>query len=156
MAIQDYILNGRPGSELLFVFLRDRTPYVKMGRSLPYQVFNGYRIKMGFFKCPFHGLRRAVGTNMVVAGIPVTTVSQVLGHSGIDPKVLPRVRPYDLRHRFALTVLMKARIFMRCCRIFGPIWGTKSFWTLLTTSTSCRNALWYLLEYNGIISTASE
>lgn len=85
MAIQDYILNGRPGSELSFVFLRDRTPYVKMGRSLPYQIFNGYRIKMGLPKCPFHGLRRAVGTNMVVAGIPVTTVSQVLGHSGIDP-----------------------------------------------------------------------
>ena len=26
-------------------------------------------------------------------------------HPGIDPKVLPRVRPYDLRHRFASTVL---------------------------------------------------
>ena len=85
MAIQDYILNGRPDSDLPFVFLHGRAPYVKMGRTLPYQIFNGYRLKLGLPKCAFHGLRRAVGTNMVVAGIPVTTVSQVLGHSGIDP-----------------------------------------------------------------------
>lgn len=85
MAIQDYILNGRPDSDLPFVFLHGRAPYVKMGRTLPYQIFNGYCLKLGLPKCAFHGLRRAVGTNMVVAGIPVTTVSQVLGHSGIDP-----------------------------------------------------------------------
>ena len=85
MAIQDYILNGRPDSDLPFVFLHGRAPYVKMGRTLPYQIFNGYRLKLGLPKCAFHGLRRAVGTNMVVAGIPVTTVSQILGHSGIDP-----------------------------------------------------------------------
>lgn len=29
----------------------------------------------------------------------------IAAHPGIDPKVLPRVRPYDLRHRFASTVL---------------------------------------------------
>ena len=77
----------------------------------------------------------------------------IAAHPGIDPKVLPRVRPYDLRHRFGS---MKAGTFMRCCHIFGPIWGTKSFRILPTTSTSCRNALWYLPEYSGIISTASE
>lgn len=77
MAIQDYILNGRPDSDLPFVFLHGRAPYVKMGRTLPYQIFNGYRLKLGLPKCAFHGLRRAVGTNMVVAGIPVTTVSQI-------------------------------------------------------------------------------
>ncbi len=85
MALQDYILNGRPDSDLPFVFLHNRAPYVKMGRTLPNQIFNGYRLKMGLPRYGFHGLRRAVGTNMVVAGIPVTTVSQVLGHSGIDP-----------------------------------------------------------------------
>lgn len=85
MALQDYIMNGRPDSDLPFVFLHGRAPYVKMGRTLPYQIFNGYRLKIGLPKCTFHGLRRAVGTNMVIAGIPVTTVSQVLGHSGIDP-----------------------------------------------------------------------
>lgn len=85
MAIQEYILNGRSDSDLPFVFLYGRAPYVKMGRTMPYQIFNGYRQKLGLPKCGFHGLRRAVGTSMVVAGIPVTTVSQVLGHSGIDP-----------------------------------------------------------------------
>lgn len=84
IAIQDYILNGRPDSRLSSVFLRNRSPYVKMGHTLPYQIFNSHRLKLGLPKCAFHGLRRAVGTNMAVAGIPVTTVSQVLGHSGID------------------------------------------------------------------------
>lgn len=85
MALRDYILNSRPDSNLPFVFLHERAPYMKMGSTLPYQIFNGYRLKMGLPRYGFHGLRRAVGTNMVVAGIPVTTVSQVLGHSGIDP-----------------------------------------------------------------------
>ena len=49
---------------------------------------------------------------------------------------------------------MKVETFMQCCRIFGLIWGMKSFRILLTTSTSCRNALWYHPEYSGIISTA--
>lgn len=85
MAFQDYIMNGRPDSDLPFVFLHGRAPYGKMGHTLPYQIFNSYRLKIGLPKCTFHGLRRAVGTNMVIAGIPVTTVSQVLGHSRIDP-----------------------------------------------------------------------
>lgn len=83
-ALQDYILYGRPESGLPFVFLRAKSPAVQLGRTLPYQAFNTYREKLGLSKCSFHGLRRAVGTNMVVAGVPVTTVSQVLGHSGID------------------------------------------------------------------------
>lgn len=84
-AIQDYILNGRPKSDLPFVFLRAKSPAVQLGRTLPYQTFNVYRKKLGLPKCTFHGLRRAVGTNMVISGVPVTTVSQVLGHSSIEP-----------------------------------------------------------------------
>lgn len=52
---------------------------------MPYQIYNGYRQKLGFSRSPFHGLRRAVGSNMVISGVPVTTVAQVLGHSSIEP-----------------------------------------------------------------------
>lgn len=84
-ALQDYILNGRPQSTLQNIFLRARTPFLQMGRSMPYQIYNGYRQKPGLPKSPFHGLRRAVGSNMVISGVPVTTVAQVLGHSSIEP-----------------------------------------------------------------------
>lgn len=84
-AIQDYILNARPQSTLSNIFLRARPPFLQMGQSMPYMIYNGYRQKLGFPKKPFHGLRRAVGTNMVISGVPVTTVAQVLGHSSIEP-----------------------------------------------------------------------
>lgn len=84
-SLRDYILNGRPKSKLPFVFLRANSPAAQLGRTLPYQTFNTYREKLGLPRCTFHGLRRAVGTNMVISGVPVTTVSQVLGHSSIEP-----------------------------------------------------------------------
>ena len=36
-----------------------------------------------------HGLRRMLGTQMIIEGIPVTTVAQVLGHQNTDAS-----RPY--------------------------------------------------------------
>lgn len=85
LALQDYILNARHHSDERYVFLREHSPHTKMGRSIPYMIYNTYRQRLGLRKQPFHGLRRALGTNMVIAGIPVTTVAQVLGHSSIEP-----------------------------------------------------------------------
>ena len=84
MAIQDYILNGRPKSELENVFLRANAPFRAISRSILYGQFNSYREKVGLPKCSFHGLRRALGSNMVISATVVTTVAQVLGHSDID------------------------------------------------------------------------
>jgi site-specific recombinase XerD len=39
---------------------------------------------MGLPAKGFHSMRRTIGKNMVVAGIPIATVAQVLGHSEID------------------------------------------------------------------------
>ena len=85
MALQDYILNARYSSDEKYIFLRESSPHTKMGRSIPYMIYNTHRQKLGLPKQPFHGLRRALGTNMVIAGIPVTTVAQVLGHTSIEP-----------------------------------------------------------------------
>ena len=84
-ALQDYILNSRPGSSLPNVFLTLKSPISPMGPTLPYQVFNEYRKAVGLPSAPFHGLRRAVGSNLVIEGIPVTTVAEILGHSDIEP-----------------------------------------------------------------------
>lgn len=83
-AIKDYILNGRPRSDTEIIFLRSRPPFQPLGRRGLYSAFNNIRKNVGLGKRPFHDLRRTVGTSMVVAGIPVTTVAQVLGHSDIS------------------------------------------------------------------------
>lgn len=84
-SLSDYILNGRPQSNEPYIFLRNKSPLTQLGKSVPYMVFNAYRQKIGLPKVPFHGLRRSVGSNLVMAGIPVTTVAQILGHSSIEP-----------------------------------------------------------------------
>lgn len=85
MALRDYILNARPDSDEPYVFLRMKSPATQIGRSLPYEVLNTYTKMANLPRMPFHGLRRMLGTNLVVEGIPVTTVAQILGHSSIEP-----------------------------------------------------------------------
>lgn len=83
-ALSDYILHGRPRSNFSNIFLTSRPPIQPLGRRGIYSAFNRAREVAGLKKRPFHDLRRAVGTSMVVAGIPVTTVAQVLGHAKIS------------------------------------------------------------------------
>ena len=84
VAIQDYILNSRPNSLNRYIFLRMKSPFEKLGSGVPYESLNIYRKKLGLEKIPFHSLRRTVGTNLVVSGVPVSTVAQILGHSDIQ------------------------------------------------------------------------
>jgi len=84
-AIQDYILNARPKTEEPYVFLRMKSPATQIGRSVPYTALKTYVTKAGLPQMQFHGLRRMLGTNLVVEGVPVTTVAQILGHSSIEP-----------------------------------------------------------------------
>lgn len=83
-AMQDYILNGRPSSDLDSVFLRARAPMQAITPASLYGAYNVYRAAAGLGVASFHSLRRTVGTNMVTSDVPVTTVAQVLGHSDID------------------------------------------------------------------------
>jgi integrase/recombinase XerD len=85
-AMKDYILNGRPKSDVQNVFLRHSTPVgpLKSG-SIAGQIFSFYKKKAGLnFDGSYYSARRAVGKNLVVAGTPVTTVSQILGHTDIS------------------------------------------------------------------------
>ena len=89
-AMIDYILHGRPVSESQFMFHRRFAPYQQFhdGVSIA-SIFRKYLKKAGIPHVTgdgktFHGLRRTLGTEMVVQGIPVTTVSQVLGHRSVE------------------------------------------------------------------------
>ncbi|PYG84967.1 site-specific recombinase XerD [Ruminiclostridium sufflavum DSM 19573] len=90
-ALKDYILNGRISPirkvirEYEEVFISVKAPYAPLSH---YGAIGGiyalYKLKAGLKSGTFHDLRRAIGKNMVTAEIPVSTVSQVLGHGDLD------------------------------------------------------------------------
>lgn len=85
-ALRDYILNARPESDCEEVFLRLYAPIRPLvsGASIEHIFF--YQCKVAGIKREpfdgraFHGLRRRLGHNLLLAGNPVSTISQVLGH----------------------------------------------------------------------------
>ncbi len=89
IALQQYILGGRPNCDYDEVFIRTKAPLRPYVDSTGIQcLYNEYRRKAGLSRTAFdgkgfHSLRRSVGKRMITSGVPVTTVSQVLGHSNI-------------------------------------------------------------------------
>ncbi len=89
-AIKEYILSGRPESPSDFIFLTTKYPVRKLadGTSLGY-VFEKYEQLAGIRRAAFdgkgfHALRRTVARKMVISGVPITTISQILGHLELD------------------------------------------------------------------------
>lgn len=89
-AIAEYILRARPDSTSEYVFLRIPAPFSKLddGASLN-NILRKYLKSAGILRQPgdgrsFHALRRSMGTWMLESGIPLTTISQVLGHRRQD------------------------------------------------------------------------
>lgn len=88
-AIADYILNGRPESELPYIFLTNRRPYKKLNRIVGANTIKRCLTKTKIIHIAgdgksFHAFRRTFGTRLVKAKVPITTVSQLLGHRTID------------------------------------------------------------------------
>lgn len=88
--LAEYILHARPHTDNPFVFLRTRSPYTKLkthtnGANIirRYQKLAGFEHTAWDGKT-FHGLRRTAGTNMIRSDVPLTTVSQMLGHTSLD------------------------------------------------------------------------
>lgn len=83
--IADYILNGRPISDLQEVFLTSLAPYrpLKSSRSID-RIFEKYcqkaHIEKQYYRS-FHSLRRSFATELSKNQTTVTTVSQLLGHT---------------------------------------------------------------------------
>ena len=89
-AIRDYILNGRQETTSDAVFLRHRFPYQAFSNGVAVgEIYEYYRKRSGLPRIAFdgkgfHALRRACGRDMIVAGVPVTTVAQVLGDGDVN------------------------------------------------------------------------
>lgn len=88
-AVADYILNGRPETSSDCVFVRHLAPFEGYHDGVSIAcIFRKYQKKAGLPHetgdgKTLHGLRRGLGTQMTVCGIPVETVAQVLGHRDI-------------------------------------------------------------------------
>jgi len=89
-ALQDYILHGRitvnrqVNPEIDHVFIASFGPAKNMTRHAIGDIYSRYRLQAGLREEGFHALRRAVGRNMAMAEVPLTTITQVLGHSTPD------------------------------------------------------------------------
>lgn len=90
-AIQDYILNARPSiAECPEVFLRLLSPKTAIMDAMCITcMFKSYQEKAGIQRQPFdgkgfHGLRRRLAKKLLVAGVPLVTITQILGHEDIE------------------------------------------------------------------------
>jgi len=89
-AIAKYILEARPESTSEFIFLRTFAPYTKLEDcGTTDSILGKYLNGAGILRQPgdgrsFHALRRSMGTWMLESGVPLITISQVLGHKEQD------------------------------------------------------------------------
>lgn len=90
-AIADYILHSRYRSDSPYVFLRlkdtpSNTPLepTSFNYSLRKYMKAAGLERTGWDGRSFHALRRTAGTGMVTAGVPVSTVAQILGHTDVE------------------------------------------------------------------------
>jgi len=89
-AVRDYILHVRPNSTDDNVFIKTYPPFVSFKNSCSIgDIYDRYCKLAGLERKVhdgkgFHSLRRALGKNMTVAGVAVTTTAQTLGDVDTD------------------------------------------------------------------------
>lgn len=89
-AMADYILQGRPDIDVPYVFLRVEPPYRKLvDTAVTSSILAKYMKKADITHLPrdgktFHALRRSISTWMLESEIPLSTISQILGHRSLD------------------------------------------------------------------------
>ena len=87
-AIADYILKERKSNTDKHVFLESVVPYGMLKSTAPLDsMLDKYCRKASIEKKrfrSFHSLRRAFGTELAIAEVPVTSISQMLGHKDMS------------------------------------------------------------------------
>lgn len=101
-AIAEYTLSDRPKSDSPYIFLRDKNPYKKLESWSGYSIVKRNAAKAGITWSPeewkgFHSFRRSIGNWMLEAEIPLSTISEILGHADVDSS-----KPYIMTHNSGL------------------------------------------------------
>lgn len=88
-AIVDYLLHSRPDSDSPYLFLRSAQPYQKLDNRSTSGIATKY-MKLAEIdrtiieRRGFHSFRRSLGARMLEAEIPLSLISEVLGHTHMD------------------------------------------------------------------------
>lgn len=93
-ALAEYILHARPESTSPFVFLSSQKPFQKLSSRSISETATKYTKLSGiengsFFRRGFHCFRRSLGTWLLEAEMPLSMISEILGHSHPDS-----IKPY--------------------------------------------------------------
>lgn len=87
-AIADYILEERPESNDTNIFIRGYAPYTAIKSTSPLDAMIDKYCRLASVEKKnyraFHSIRRAFGTELAKAEVPVTSISQLLGHSDMS------------------------------------------------------------------------
>ena len=81
-ALADYVLDYRPNIESDYVFIRGKSEFKEINRSLNWMIATVER-RAGIEHKPFrgfHGLRRSFAVALASAEVPLETLSKMLGH----------------------------------------------------------------------------
>lgn len=104
-AIIDYIRNGRPASDLEYVFISHKPPFQKFSKyNHLYTMFNKYLYKSGIQITPeknhgLHTLRHSLATELMRKDIPIPVIAEILGHKSIETTMqYLRVDTEELRY----------------------------------------------------------
>ena len=88
-ALAEYILNGRPDSDSPFIFLSAQRPFRPISAIALSIAASKYINLSGVgndpsFRKGFHCFRRSIGTWLLEAKLPLTMISEILGHGHVN------------------------------------------------------------------------
>ncbi len=88
-AVIDYLRNGRPETDSKFLFVRHYAPYCEYTQSNKlYEIISKYIHMAGLDfhqrKRGFHSMRHSIASNMLNQGVPLPTISEILGHTSTE------------------------------------------------------------------------
>lgn len=93
-ALIDYFQNGRPESTCRNIFIRHIAPYEAFGEDDNlHHIISKYMRISGFTdfhhrKHGLHSLRHSIAGNMLDQGVPMPTISEILGHSSTNTTMI--------------------------------------------------------------------
>lgn len=88
-AVIDYLRNGRPETDSKYLFVRHYAPYCEYTQSNKlYEIISKYIHMAGLDfhqrKRGFHSMRHSIASNMLSQGVPLPTISEILGHTSTE------------------------------------------------------------------------
>lgn len=93
-ALIDYFRDGRPETECRYIFIRHIAPYEAFGEDNNlHHIIGKYMRFAGFTdfhhrKHGLHSMRHSIAGNMLDQGVPMPTVSEILGHSSTESTMI--------------------------------------------------------------------